>query len=140
MQLEYISPPEKPFRDEEIEELARFCAGMPVPVDPTDILNQAAAGIFQFYRVKVKGASGLLITQIQIWPQYKQLWIWGMVGKGIVTHAAQVILAAQKIAAEKGCLYMAGESTDPRLWRLYERHGATVTHKTHRLPVPQMRN
>lgn len=140
MHLEQIVPPRTVFSDSEIEEIARFCSLMPVPMEPQHLLAQAAQGVYQFYRVNVKGASGLLITQIQLFPAYKQLWIYGMVGKGIVTRAAQVIAAADQIARENGCLYMAGASTDPRLWHLYERHGAAVMEKTHRFTVPQMRN
>lgn len=68
-----------------------------------DVIGYAAQGDVQVIRVRVGNSKGVIITQVNIYPNLRELFIWLVAGSKIVPVRRQIDLALVKFAKERNC-------------------------------------
>lgn len=106
--------------DGDLAWLAKVCGVSYTGVTPEGLLPELVAGTLAMWRVN-GGAAGVVLTQILQHPGGRELYMWGMAGKGIIENIETIYDGLKAYGASQGCRWVGGRALRPGLTRVYEK-------------------
>lgn len=105
---------------EDIAKLERLCKEVNDGSDVAWVLLEHAANRLQIWRC----ADGLVVTQLLTETNGRELFVYGIVGRGIIGRLESAANDLKQIAKSFGCNKIGGNVLRPGLAKLYEALGA----------------
>lgn len=116
---------------EEADLLVRLCRDDPDGNDATFYILEHAANRLQIWRC----ADGLVLTQLLTNAKGKELFVRGIVGRGILRVLAELADDLKIIGKSFGCSYIGGNNMRPALAKLYDKLGALPVYTYYELEI-----
>ena len=106
--------------------IASACEDCYYGYTPKDIFAETITGHFQLWKFgdAEEHCTGIMITRLDEYPAGKELWIWGVAGRGYVRNFPVIRQTIMNFAKASKCKWVSGMATLPRLETLYNEMGA----------------